>query len=130
MCIGRCASACRRKSSRCEGRPHLSHLYPREHRQRQRTNRAGREAFLAAKHDQAAAFFYLQALAESTQRLSDRLKANHPEIDWPLIAGFRNRIAHGYLGINREVVWGIIENQLAPLRATITLMLEELDTGE
>ncbi len=52
----------------------------------------GHDGFMAAKHDQAAALYYLQTLAESTQRLSEALKANRPEIDWPKIAGFRNRI--------------------------------------
>lgn len=54
----------------------------------------GRDTFMSAKHDQAAALYYLQTMAESTQRLSDTLKANHPEVNWAVIAGFRNRLVH------------------------------------
>jgi hypothetical protein len=35
----------------------------------------GRDAFMAAKHDQAAALYYLQTMAESAQRLSEAIKA-------------------------------------------------------
>ncbi len=42
---------------------------------------SGRAAFESAKHDRAAALYYLQTMAESTQRLSESLKATHTEID-------------------------------------------------
>ncbi|GBF52998.1 nucleotidyltransferase [Microcystis sp. 0824] len=40
----------------------------------------------------------LQTLAESTQRLSEELKANIPDVDWRNISGFRNILVHDYLG--------------------------------
>jgi uncharacterized protein with HEPN domain len=88
---------------------------------------SGREAFWVTKHDQAAVFYYLQTLAESTQRLSEALKANHPEINWAVIAGFRNRLVHGYLSVNLKIVWDIIENDLEPLREAVEVMQHELD---
>ncbi|HVU10892.1 MAG TPA: HepT-like ribonuclease domain-containing protein [Phototrophicaceae bacterium] len=65
---------------------------------------AGRSAFEAAKHDRAAVLYYLQTMAESTQRLSDLLKSAHPEIDWVGINGFRNRLVHGYLSVNADIL--------------------------
>jgi len=62
-----------------------------------------------------ATLYRLQTMAESTQRLSAELKAAHPEIPWDDIAGFRNRIAHGYLGVNLDIVWDIIERDLPQL---------------
>jgi uncharacterized protein with HEPN domain len=31
--------------------------------------------------------------------------AAHPSLPWKQVRGLRNRIAHGYFGINREVIW-------------------------
>jgi len=42
----------------------------------------------------------LQTLSESTQKLSDKLKAEHPEINWKAISGFRNILVHNYLGLD------------------------------
>ncbi|MFH1119658.1 MAG: DUF86 domain-containing protein [Bacteroidota bacterium] len=36
----------------------------------------------------------------------------NPVIDWKRIRGFRNRIVHNYFGIDYEIVWTIIENDL------------------
>ena len=47
----------------------------------------------------------LQTLAESTQRLSGPLKATEPAVPWSAISGFRNILAHNYLGIDLAVVW-------------------------
>jgi len=48
----------------------------------------GRTAFEASKHSRAAILYYLQTMAESTQRLSEELKAAHSEVDWIGISGF------------------------------------------
>ena len=64
-------------------------------------------------------------MAESTQRLSDSLKAKHPEINWRKITGFRNLLVHDYLGVDAERVWKIIEIELPTLKQTITTMLRD-----
>ena len=87
----------------------------------------GHEAFTAAKHSRAAALYYLQTMAESTQRLSDAIKATHPEIDWTAISGFRNRLVHGYLEVNLEIVWNVIESNLPGLKQAAEAMLQASD---
>ncbi len=90
----------------------------------------GRASFEANKHARAAALYYLQTMAESTQRLSDALKAAHPEVDWIGISGFRNRLVHGYLDVNVDILWSIIEGALPELKQSVLAMLENLDDGE
>ncbi|NDJ78206.1 MAG: DUF86 domain-containing protein [Chloroflexi bacterium] len=80
---------------------------------------AGRDEFMASKQIQAAVKYALQTLAESTQRLPDDLKASHPEIDWVAIAGLRNRLVHAYLGIDLEILWDIVANDLEPLHQAV-----------
>lgn len=50
----------------------------------------GRGAFDASHTIQDAVLHNLQLIAESTKRLSEPIKAAHPEIAWTGIAGFRN----------------------------------------
>jgi uncharacterized protein with HEPN domain len=66
-----------------------------------------------------ATLFRLQTLAESTQRLSGAFKNAHPEISWERVAGFRNRVVHGYLDVDLDIVWAIIEHDLPPLLGCI-----------
>lgn len=85
----------------------------------------GRDGFMASTLTQDAVLWNLQTMAESTQRLSDDLKAAHPKVNWYEISGFRNVLAHDYLGVELERVWLIIENDLPGLKHAITTMLRE-----
>jgi uncharacterized protein with HEPN domain len=87
----------------------------------------GKDAFLTDIKTQDAVLRNLQTLAESTQRLSDELKAAHPDIDWRRISGFRNVLVHDYLSVNLVRVWEIIERNLPELKSKILLILQELE---
>ena len=65
----------------------------------------------------------LQTMAESTQRLSDELKSSHPAVDWNAISGFRNILVHDYLGLDLELMWGVVKRRLPLLKAEIERML-------
>ncbi|MGH7964311.1 MAG: HepT-like ribonuclease domain-containing protein, partial [Candidatus Binatia bacterium] len=62
----------------------------------------GRERFLSSHTIQDAILRNLQVMAESTQRLSDGVKATQPDIEWQKIAALRNILVHDYLGIDLE----------------------------
>jgi uncharacterized protein with HEPN domain len=85
----------------------------------ERRTQGGREAFLADVDIQDAVLWRLETLAEATNRLTPELKARHPEVRWRAIYGFRNIAAHGYLDLQIDRVWEIIEVHLATLRAIV-----------
>ena len=85
----------------------------------------GKDAFKESRLIQNAVLYSLQTLSESTQQLSDELKATHTEIQWDAIRGFRNRLVHAYLTIDLDYVWEIVTNFLPPLKHAIEAMLSE-----
>ena len=89
----------------------------------------GRDAFFADSKSQDAVLRNLQTLAESTQHLSDKLRADHPDISWRRIAGLRNVLVHDYLGINLARVWEIIERELPRVKSKVETLLGENDDG-
>jgi len=78
-----------------------------------------KRAFMASSLVQDAVIRNLQIMAESTRRVSDRLKEAQPKIDWHKIAGFRNILVHDYLGVDTERVWNIIENEIPVLKKAV-----------
>lgn len=66
--------------------------------------------FLSSTLVQDAVVRNLEVMAESTQRLSDAIKNKHPEVDWRGLSGFRNVLAHGYLGLDTQRIWGSDRN--------------------
>lgn len=65
----------------------------------------------------------LQTIAESTQRLSDTLRATEPEIPWRAIAGFHNVLVHDHSGTDVEAVWSVVEQDLPSLAVAIERMV-------
>jgi len=83
----------------------------------------GRSAFDASHMIQDAVLRNLQVIAESTKRLSDPLKATHPQFDWRGIAGFRNFLVHDYLGVDLGIVWKVVTEDVPKLKAVVLQML-------
>jgi len=83
----------------------------------------GRERFLASHTLQDAVLRNLQVMAESTQRLSETVKATQPDIEWQKIAAFRNILVHDYLGIDLETVWDITQRDIPELKQAVEAML-------
>ena len=83
---------------------------------------AERSRFDASRLVQDAVIRNLQTLAESSQRLSSEIKGTEPQIPWRELAGFRNVIVHGYLGVDLGAVWLVVEQDLPPLAAAVDRM--------
>ena len=87
---------------------------------------ADRERFVRSRLVQDAVIRNLQTLAESSQRLSPDAKAAEPKIPWRDLAGFRNVIVHGYLGVDLGAVWLVVEQDLPALDAALNRMAGRL----
>ena len=72
----------------------------------------------------------LQTLAESTQRLSEAIKDHEKDVPWRAIAGFRNVLVHGYLVIDLEVVWSVVEQDLPVLSSAVERMARSVSSPE
>lgn len=79
--------------------------------------------FVKSEVLQAAMLHYLQIIGEACNRLSDDFKADHPDVPWAQIIGFRNIIVHQYFGIDLAVVEAILTEDLPILKQKIEAML-------
>jgi len=81
--------------------------------------RGGRQAFLREPIVQDAVLRRLETLADAVGKLSDAVKARHPEIPWRQVYGFRNIAAHAYEDIDLARVWEIVADYLPALKPVI-----------
>jgi uncharacterized protein with HEPN domain len=85
----------------------------------------GREAFFNSTLVQDGVIRNLQVMAESTQRLLEATKMAHPEIPWERIANFRNVVTHGYLDLDLNIIWAVVEQDVPPLKQCVTTIITE-----
>ena len=62
-----------------------------------------------------ACVFNLGQLGETAKKIDEEFEEEHPEIPWRQIYGLRNRIIHDYEGINLNLIWEIIKEDLPDL---------------
>jgi len=67
-----------------------------------------------------------EIIGEAANRISEQVKTENPDVEWRRIIGLRNRIVHEYFGIDINILWTIIENNLDDLKQQI----EYLDFDE
>lgn len=85
-----------------------------------------RSRFEGSRLVQDAVIRNLQTLAESSQRLSSEIKATEAQIPWRELAGFRNVIVHGYLGVDLGAAWLVVEQDLPALAEAVNRMTVRL----
>ncbi len=64
-----------------------------------------------------------EIIGEASNLLPDELKDKYSEIDWHRIRGFRNRIVHDYFGVDLQIIWKIIFDQIPGLITEITKII-------
>lgn len=53
-----------------------------------------------------------EIIGEAANKIEEDFKTLNPELEWNKLRGFRNRIVHEYFGIDIEIVWTIIQEDL------------------
>jgi len=75
---------------------------------------------------QSAVMRKLEIIGEAVKNLSPELKKSYPQVPWKDIAGMRDKLIHGYFGINIERVWETVKQALPELKDNVIMILKEL----
>ena len=82
------------------------------------------EAFIADERTYDATLRNLELIGEAATHIPNEVREAHPRIQWRDIIGTRNRVAHGYLGIDDDVVWDIIQTDIPNLLSALRELLD------
>ncbi|SDF24142.1 Uncharacterized conserved protein, contains HEPN domain [Methanolobus vulcani] len=83
--------------------------------------------FLNDRKTQKAVVKNIEVIGEAAKNVPDEIKTSYAYIPWRVIAGMRDRLAHGYFGIDYAIVWDVVDNRLLGLRDSIRVILVEID---
>lgn len=81
------------------------------------------ETFIADKRTYDAVLHNIELVGEAATHVPGWVRDAHPEVEWRRIVATRNRIAHGYLGIDDDVVWDIIQTDIPDLLPKLRRLL-------
>jgi len=83
------------------------------------------EKFFKNKEKQYAVVKAIEIIGEATKNLSDDLKSKNQQVPWKDIVGMRDRLIHGYFGVDLELVWDVTQKNLPELKQRILKILKE-----
>lgn len=68
---------------------------------------------------QSAIIRELEIIGEAVKNLPDSIKKEHPDMPWKEIAGMRDKLIHHYFGVDLDIIWNVIKENLPKLKETI-----------
>jgi uncharacterized protein with HEPN domain len=71
----------------------------------------------------------LEIIGEAANNVSIECQNKYLDIPWRAMVGMRNRLVHAYFGIDVDVIWQTVRQDLPPLIASLERVLEELETS-
>lgn len=86
------------------------------------TNRLDQAGFVENELPYDATLRNLKLIGEAATHIPDQVRSAHPEIPWRMIIATRNRLIHGYLGIDDDTLWSIICDDIPELLPLLKAM--------
>lgn len=87
------------------------------------TQGMGQKAFVANRLVYDASLRNLERVGEAATHIPQHVREAHPAIPWRMVVVTRNRLIHGYLGIDDDTLWSIIRDDLPPLVVSLHAVL-------
>lgn len=79
------------------------------------TDKLDQSSFVISGITYDATLRNLELIGEAAGHIPDDIRNAHPEIPWRMITATRNRLIHGYLGIDNDTLWSIIQDDIPDL---------------
>ena len=84
-----------------------------------------KETFLEDRKTQQAVIYNIFIIGEAASQIINEYPdfiAAHPDIPWREMRGMRNRLAHGYFGLDQTIIWNTVTTYLEKLSQQIAAL--------
>ncbi len=83
-----------------------------------------RVAFIADVRTYDAVMRNIELIGEAATHMPEHMRNAHPEIEWRSIIAARNQVAHGYMGMDNDVIWDIVRTDIPDLLPKLRSLLD------
>lgn len=84
-------------------------------------------AFLADQRTYDATLRNVGIVGEAARRIPEAVYDSHRHIPWRAIIGARNRVIHAYMGLDDDVIWSIVSDDIPRLVPLLEALPDALD---
>ncbi|MFH1957288.1 MAG: DUF86 domain-containing protein [bacterium] len=83
------------------------------------------KTFLKDEKLQYAVYKAFENIGEAAKNISKKTKEKHSDIPWRDLAGFRDKLAHGYFGIDVELVWKAVKKEVPDIKRNLINLVKK-----
>ncbi len=84
------------------------------------------EAFVNDRKTVDAVIRNFEIIGEAAKQVPLSIRREYSKVPWRDMAGMRDKLIHGYFGIQLDVVWKTIKERLPPLRLLLLDALADM----
>ena len=83
--------------------------------------------FIKDKRTINAVIRSLEVMGEESKKVPEGTREKYQHIPWKRIAGMRDKLIHEYHGVDLEIVWTVVKEELPPLKPFFENMLRDIE---
>ncbi len=68
----------------------------------------------------------IEIMGEATKNIPDTTRNEYPQVPWKRIAGMRDKLIHGYFGVDMVTLWKAAKQDAPQLKGLISKIKEEI----
>jgi len=68
----------------------------------------------------------LEIIGEAVKQLPEQIRNNYKEVPWKEMAGMRDKLIHWYFGVDYEIVWNVIKEEIPQLKPVLKEILDKI----
>ncbi len=85
------------------------------------------EQFLKDRKTLNAVVRSFEIIGEATKHVPASLRYEYGEVPWKKMIAMRDKVIHGYFGVDAKTLWITAKEDLPPLRQLVKRMLKDLE---
>ncbi len=76
---------------------------------------------------QSAIIREIEIIGEAGKNITEKFREKHPEVPWSKMAKTRDKLIHGYFGVDLDLTWDIVKSNLPDLKKKIKKIIEDIE---